>query len=267
MNSDQITSLLEGKEIPALHLVPASGSALFSQIGGNPVVPEDFAWPRWNERSLAFLAQIDLAEITERGVLDGLPPTGRLYFFYDQDQSTWGFDPKDRGSWQVIFIPDAPSLRSASPPEDVSPDSIFDQRQITFRKISTYPSAEALGVDLYSLTEQAWDEFDSERYADFDKLPHHQIGGAPDVVQNDCMELECQLASNGINFGDPTGHSDPRIESLKSGADDWQLLLQIDSDEDLGMMWGDCGLIYFWIRKQDLLAGDFSNVWMILQCS
>lgn len=267
MNADQLKSLLKGKEIPALHLVPASGAEFFSQIGGNPFAPEDFAWPRWKDRSLAFLAQIDLAEITERDVLKELPAKGRLYFFYDQDQSTWGFDPNDRGSWQVIFAPDSPSLRSVRPPEDVSPDSIYDQQQVTFRKISTYPSAEALDVDLYSLSDQAWEEFDAKRYEGFGGQPHHQIGGAPDVVQNDCMQLECQLVSNGIDFGDPAGDSDPRIESLKSGAEDWQLLLQIDSDEDLGMMWGDCGLIYFWIRKQDLLAGDFSNAWMILQCS
>ena len=33
------------------------------------------------------------------------------------------------------------------------------------------------------------------------------------------------------------------------------------------MMWGDVGKLYFWIRKQDLARRDFSNVWMIMQCS
>lgn len=46
MNADQLKSLLKGKEIPALHLVPASGAEFFSQIGGNPLAPEDFAWPQ-----------------------------------------------------------------------------------------------------------------------------------------------------------------------------------------------------------------------------
>ena len=31
-------------------------------------------------------------------------------------------------------------------------------------------------------------------------------------------------------------------------------------------MWGDCGCIYFWLKKQDLAAGNFDRVWLILQC-
>lgn len=27
------------------------------------------------------------------------------------------------------------------------------------------------------------------------------------------------------------------------------------------------GHIYFWIKKNDLAAGNFDNVWLILQCS
>lgn len=54
---------------------------------------------------------------------------------------------------------------------------------------------------------------------------------------------------------------------MEKGAEDWQLLLQIDSDEEnLGAMWGDCGRVYFWIRQQDLQKRDFSNVWLVLQC-
>jgi uncharacterized protein YwqG len=44
------------------------------------------------------------------------------------------------------------------------------------------------------------------------------------------------------------------------------LLLQLDTDDDAGMMWCDVGSLYFWIREQDARAGDFSKIWMILQC-
>jgi len=33
------------------------------------------------------------------------------------------------------------------------------------------------------------------------------------------------------------------------------------------MMWGDMGMLYFWIRAEDLAARRFERVWMILQCS
>lgn len=47
---------------------------------------------------------------------------------------------------------------------------------------------------------------------------------------------------------------------------EWRLLLQLDSDDASDMMWGDSGILYFWIREADARAGDFSNVWVILQC-
>jgi uncharacterized protein YwqG len=61
-------------------------------------------------------------------------------------------------------------------------------------------------------------------------------------------------------------YHDPKAKELESGRNDWILLLQLDSDDDTGMMWGDVGMLYFWIRKSDLIIHDFSNVWMILQC-
>jgi len=80
------------------------------------------------------------------------------------------------------------------------------------------------------------------------------------------MELECQLVSNGIYCGDPEGYQSEEARSLQSGAEDWRLILQVDSDEDSGMMWGDVGMIYYWMRVQDLAARNFDRSWMILQC-
>ena len=35
---------------------------------------------------------------------------------------------------------------------------------------------------------------------------------------------------------------------------------------DYELMFGDCGYIYFWIRKEDLAARRFDKCWLILQC-
>jgi uncharacterized protein YwqG len=80
------------------------------------------------------------------------------------------------------------------------------------------------------------------------------------------MELECQLVTNGLYTGNPSGYQDPRRKTLEAGAIDWTLLLQIDSDDRVGMMWGDVGMLYFWIRRQDLASRKFDKVWTILQC-
>ncbi|MCI6583120.1 MAG: YwqG family protein [Oscillospiraceae bacterium] len=39
-----------------------------------------------------------------------------------------------------------------------------------------------------------------------------------------------------------------------------------DNDYDYELMFGDCGHIYFWIRKSDLKNRDFDNIWLVLQC-
>ncbi len=74
------------------------------------------------------------------------------------------------------------------------------------------------------------------------------------------------MASNGAYVGDESHGSDPRTPELEEGTPDWILLLQIDSDPAPGMMWGDEGRIYYWIRKQDLAGKDFGTVWFALQC-
>ncbi len=93
------------------------------------------------------------------------------------------------------------------------------------------------------------------------------LGGYCDPVQGADMDLECQLVSNGLYCGDETGYKGKRFKELKAGRVEWTLLLQIDSDDDVDMMWEDCGILYFWIRESDLKAKNFDKVWMILQCS
>ena len=88
---------------------------------------------------------------------------------------------------------------------------------------------------------------------------HHQLLGNPQTIQDD-MRLECQLASHGV-----TDINDPRAKELSKDAKDWQLLLQIDTDEDIGMRWEDAGMIYYWMKASDLKESDFDDAWLVLQ--
>ncbi len=55
---------------------------------------------------------------------------------------------------------------------------------------------------------------------------------------------------------------------LVRDAQEWILLFQMDTVEKDGfeLMFGDCGRIYFYIRKEDLRNRNFENVWLSLQC-
>lgn len=249
---------------PAVQLRAAKGDG-FGRLGGLPSLPPHLDWPRLDGKPMAFLAQVDLATV-HAALPSFLPADGRLYFFYDQDQSAWGFDPTDAASWRVLhFVGDAGVCSPRAAPDGLAPDRVYREKHVEPRRIDLLPAPESLGAEL--APEESWGAYHHLRSAPFDGESAHQMLGYPSPIQNPDMELDCQLASNGLYCGDETGYNDPRAAALKTGAADWKLLLQLDSDEDTGWMWGDVGTIYFWVREQDAGQGDFSKVWMILECS
>lgn len=251
----------------AIALSKSDGEA-FSQIGGLPSLPENVAWPKWKGTPLAFLCQFDISELPEECERNGLPTSGVLYFFYDQEQKTWGIDPEDKGSWQVIYT-DKPSkeLSECPAPEGLSRDCIFPEKPVVFSSVKTYPNWQDDRVDHMNLTNKQGDQYVDLCLDVFRGNPKHHLFGYPSPVQGDDMELECQLASNGVNYDDRNiGNRDLRAKQLETVKSDWILLFQLDTDDDVGMMWGDCGLLYFWIKKTDLKETSFENCWMILQC-
>ena len=57
----------------------------------------------------------------------------------------------------------------------------------------------------------------------------------------------------------------------RNSLEDWRLLLQLDTvtsdNEDFELTYGSNGGIYFYIRKEDLAACRFDQVWCIIQDS
>jgi len=261
-----VSALATPLATPAIHVVSDSTPSR-SHFGGSPELPSDIAWPLRGGMKLGFLARLSLAEIQIALPIDWLPQSGALLFFYDMEKQPWGFDPKDRGSWSVLLVPDL-----AAPTEqlDEGPngnDSPFPHRNVSFRSIEVLPSLERDSMSALSLTREESDEYFNISDIPFSDMPKHQVAGFPAPVQGDSMELECQLVSNGLYCGDSSGYKGPRVPSLTPGATNWRLLLQIDSDDDLGVMWGDCGTIYYWVEANEAKSGNFSNTWLVLQCS
>lgn len=239
-----------------------------SRIGGQPDLPPDFTWPRCDNGSMSFIAQIDLDDAAKYDKESLLPPKGILYFFYDQTQQTWGFDPKDKGNWLVhYFDGDVRDLKPMPFPGDIDEDARFHATSADFSEEITLPPFESIFIDKLKLSKN-----DRDKYFDWmiDQSKNmaevrHKLLGYPDIIQNE-MQTECQLVSNGLYCGDSSGYHDPRAEALIKDSEEWILLLQIDSDDNAAMMWGDVGRLYFWIKKDDLAKKQFENTWLILQC-
>lgn len=253
MSTDEALDLLLAQQRPALQLVPAA-SAGWSQVGGQPTLPDDMAWPMGCEAPMAFLVQLDLAEIPAVPVvLPGLPTTGCLYFFYDPDLSPDALNRGEGPGWQVIHLTQRPVAPPRDTPDALPDDLRFAAAAVGFRAIRTVPSFERIGVDWSRLADDNFDRFDELRDGAYGEHAFHQIGGYPANIQDDTMEEECQRAAESLF----------RRTGLAPAG--WRLLLQVGSDETLGMMWGDGGNIYFWIHEEDLAQGDFSRVWAVDQ--
>ena len=262
MDNEQLLALSKPYATPALQ-ARHTDEATTSTLGGEPALPMGETWPR-GQHPLSFLAQLDLATIQAQLPVEWLPNSGKLLFFYDVESEAWGFDPKDADCWQVKYIPQGTPTETLSTPDGAE---AFEPAFLDFHPVGTFSEDGPFLPDEVALEEEAMEDFmQLVRTHDFGELPLHQIGGKHYAVQNEDMATECQLASGGVNCGSPDGYATDRAKQLFEGAKEWRLLFQLDSDDDAGWMWGDSGILYFWVREEDARKGDFSRVWCCLQC-
>ena len=276
-----------------------------TRLGGVPLVGEGFSWPRRARtrerygdeiragRPLTFVAQVNLAEVPpigpSGGVLD-LPRRGMLLFFCDEESLPYG-GPDDSDAFCVAYLPldpgDETETRLAEVPEGLvdagdsgggwgMPGVVVLDALPELALPAPFPDeVRAMGLseaeaDAYwRLTEEleregarvpAWaaEAAGAARYP-----PVHRLGGAPHEIQNR-MEAECELVRRGE---DPHALPYSRQQEVAEEANArWRLLLQVDSDDAAGLMWGDAGMLYYWIRDDDLAARRFERAWCVMQC-
>jgi uncharacterized protein YwqG len=240
-----------------------------SKLGGIPDLPREIDWPLWNGQPLDFILQLNLSDISLREVCEPLPKSGWLSFFYQTESRAWGFDPKDRGSWRVLFFE---GLSDDLVRQPLSPDgdrgALLRTCRLVFRE-EPNPDWPDTAVEDLGLSDEEFEQYDFI-LNDLDYEKKHQILGDPSGIQKEAwgQQRQCQFVSNGLYMGGSGGPAfdKERARELESGAKDWRLLAQIDSDEEAAIEWGDRGRLYFWIREDDRERRDFSNVWMILEC-
>lgn len=251
-----------------------------SRFGGCPALPEGFIWPKFfgegmedgekRERPLTFLLQINLEEAAAFDEEGLLPPRGMLYFFYETESMCWGFDPSDKGCARVYFYDGKLSALGPVLPPD---EKRFSELRIEFTAKYDLPDWEEF-ISYYGDMKAGYDWEDYERYVrkcgvDADCEEEGKLLGYADLIQGE-MLLECEQASRGIYVGGGRAETDEGAAAdCFEKSRDWTLLLQLGSvntgEEELD--WGDCGNLYFYIRKQDLAAKNFDDVWLVLQCT
>ncbi|MFP7492949.1 YwqG family protein [Terribacillus saccharophilus] len=231
-----------------------------SKFAGNPYMPKSKSIPRdADDKPMKLLAQLNFAEIPS---VEAMPEQGILQFFISAEDDVMGLDFDDLTSQQnfrVVYHKDIEQDESQLITDfsfmddlDTSYFPIEQELALTFSidyepvSVNDYKNGELLGesVDLSIAIDNDENEQKElwELYSDTFLGEGHKVGGYPFFTQ-----------------GDPR---DYRENYQKQDT----LLLQIDSDSDNGIMWGDVGVANFFITKEDLLQLDFSNVIYTWDC-
>jgi len=304
LNKDEIAALLETSGLGAyrdavaafvrpslqLRLRPAADDDIAvgaSKIGGDPDLPAGTVWPSYNGCYHSFVAQFDLAEMPP---LDPLPRGGMLYVFHAIEllyEFEWN-ESVDHRAAKVVYVPpeDASPLFRTPPPDKESPEIRLAPNAVEFVPTWCPPASESADLESIGL---GW----SRNRADFDKywgvfLPSlrermpeqqqpylHRLLGNPDPIQGD-MQTSCVLSLRAIEGGSElaTGTETTAAESAEARdtivaqAVEWRLLFQLDSEEEkTGVMFGDVGRLYLWIREDDLRSLRFDRVVWHMQCT
>ncbi|MGF7480622.1 YwqG family protein [Providencia sp. SP181] len=227
-----------------------------SRVGGMPYLPLNEPYPIDSEGiPLKLLAQINFAQMPK---LANYPEKGLLQFFIGGDD-LYGANFEDRqkqADFRIIYreniIEDTAKLtQDFSAVIAAHSDDYYtpvDQTcAIKYTPTEQYISIDdfqfgqkILGVDnLYDYEDQfeGEDFYDDwvEPYSDAFASGAHCIGGYPFFTQSDPREYE---------------------EDIQQ----YELLLQINSDYEVGILWGDIGVGNFFIHPEDLKKRDFSRV-------
>lgn len=225
-----------------------------TKAGGLPHAAKDFVWPKYKETPLEFVAQLNLAELASTS----LPDTGVLLFFYAN--GVWADKKMHKDFVRVVYVKDVESLEVKEPEYEyrkrlfglLQPKiipQVFDEYHIRFCAGDSLPDLDNSDT-IPSLSIFDNDDGLLDSYCDLkwslSEQAVLQIGGYPNPVQYD------GIAAGAASIME------------KGTADDWELLLEVDSK--LEFMWGDAGRLYFYVHKDDLKNAEFSDVWMEFQC-
>lgn len=215
-----------------------------SKVGGLPYLPRGVAYPTTPEgKPLFFLAQLNFADMPP---LPPFPEAGIVQFYIDDDD-LYGMDldnGENQAHFRVCYFP-APLLEEKDLQTDVQPPLEYDL--LPHHPEHSYPLSFERAEEVAPITDyRFWQHFGADFFLAF--------GDAEWDLQD---AVGRALRSDGHKVGgyayftqdDPRRPSDPML-----------LLFQLDSDEQMDLMWGDMGVGHFFIREHDLNARRFDRV-------
>lgn len=223
------------------------GDEIIGYFGGLPELPAGFAWPGSDRYPCEHVATIDLATLPTTDL--NLPTSGRISIFGDT---------RGQGGAFHYFPTEMPTREATPPPALVAEDRIFKRVPMAYAVVPTIPSITWMHEHLLEqgdYEDQVYEQFDALGSVHFrHSWSWHQLGGCANEIQgaNDRVVLPGSPAEQHFcPDGSPSGQI---------------LIAQFDTDNEIGMGWGDFGTLYCFIDPKDLAASNFADVNVYWDC-
>ncbi len=236
---ETITSFLSLEPTPVAPELPWE-----SKIGGVPYMELDSNYPVDSEgKPMFFLVQISCEELKN---IPGFPTTGLLQFFMAEN-GMYGEPIETKAAVNYIseVNTDLDALIKALP--NVS----YEDLPLDISK--TYGITANRSMEIAPLSDIAFDG----------KMGNHFFRNYGDEEFDMRDKYSAAVSAAGHKMG---GYAHFAQEDPRAPGHDEILLLQLDSDDQIGMKWGDMGVAHFFIRKENLEQLDFSQVTFHWDC-
>ena len=247
-----------------------------SKYGGSADLPRGMQWPAWTNpqgerRPMIFFVQVDLADAAKAAPAPlGLPDSGLLSFFADYSvdgvEGIMGLYSYEQKGIAVIHSQAGTELQRMKSPVNPQPSAA-----LAMIPMWTWAHEAQEGMRLSREEYEALDVLEQTYEGEILKLAgqwrldgRHQLGGHANFIQHP-VEEEVVQTTNGCFDAGNFDHA--KWEASKDQVKDWRLILQIDSDDTLDLMWGDAGMLYWAARREDAAAGRWDRPAFNFQCS
>lgn len=259
-----------------------------SRFGGSPDLPEQLTWPQTRDgHKMTLIAQLNLAQLQAeiqdeayQGVHSSLlPKQGILYFFAGEGETAQNIEH------QVLYWSgeDVSQLRYQEE-EDFTILEEEDQIKFEAYEVHAYADVEFPNYGystLHLLDQDTLTEESEESYMliseEMDWKPDNRIGQLFGYAEGQHGDDELIATSYWYNGKYLYKSEEDRKRllphfggdeaRLQQELDDVFMLLEVDSNQQIGFVWWDAGYMHFFIRKEDLLAGRFDRTFCSIYSS
>jgi uncharacterized protein YwqG len=258
-----------------------------SQLGGEPALRSGQSWPAWQGSPMAFVAQLNLADIAAHDEEGHLPHSGLLSFFCAVDGTGAGLmqAPGDPSSWMVSYFDGDLGTLVRLPLTAELPERLhFPACEASFSREPTLPDVESheiLGLGLSEPERHGYVNVQTGADEGYLSAMNHHLLGYPfcfgespfvagyvkahGIPHPYTIELQGTKEELQPKFQD-LEHKERELRDLQHKAEsEWRLLLQVFSNDEAQMDWGGGGVLHFCIPDEALSRRDFDRAWVEMQ--